>query len=359
MITSDGTPHGRAQAMVTGRNIGQFFGDRPLEILSEISAAQNTPTLRQLNQRARSLTVRYLTSAASSAWLSRFTSAVDKAILKRNVELAGAADLRVCWCFCGAAGRGESITRLAPHVALIAPDEGDPARWQRASEAVVELMNQCGYLPHADKPFEPLFYSAPESEWKQRFSGWLSDPILNQIYRARPLFDLLPVVGDESLWQQLKASTNSGLNGEFLTIVANDCLATLPPLTFFQNAVVDEAGEETSVFRLEECVLRPLVDVGRVFGMAAGNVFGSSTAERFAMARDLVADQAPIFDAASDALRAVLWQQGRVGITENTSGMEISPALLGPYERQILRHGFHSILRLLEFTGEFEWLKVR
>jgi hypothetical protein len=58
---------------------------------------------------------------------------------------------------------------------------------------------------------------------------------------------------------------------------------------------VDETGEETAVFRLEESALRPLVDVGRVFGMAGRKVFGTSTLERFALARRSISDDASIF----------------------------------------------------------------
>src|SRR6185436_14584551 len=99
------------------------------------------------------------------------------------------------------------------------------------------------------------------------------------------------------------------------------------------------------------------VDVGRVFGMAAKKVIGTSTLERFAIARDILPEHASIFEEASDSLRAVFWQQGRAGISQGTNGFEVPPALLGPYERQILRGCFRSIVRLLEFTGDLKWLK--
>jgi hypothetical protein len=101
-----------------------------------------------------------------------------------------------------------------------------------------------------------------------------------------------------------------------------------------------------------------LVDVGRVFGLATGKVFRSSTFERFATAQTSWPEYAPIFREASEALRIVLWQQGRFGITQATSGAELPPAALGPYDRQIMKSAFRAILRLIEFTGNLEWLKV-
>ena len=131
---------------------------------------------------------------------------------------------------------------------------------------------------------------------------------------------------------------------------------SLPPLTFFQDAVVDESGEETAVFRLEHGAVRPLVDVGRVFGVAAGKALGTSTIERFAMAGTLLPEHESIFREASETLRVVLWQQGRIGISQGTDGSELPPALLSRYDRQLLKRGFRSILRLLEFTADSKWL---
>ncbi len=68
-------------------------------------------------------------------------------------------------------------------------------------------------------------------------------------------------------------------------MLANDCLANMPPLTFFQDAVLDKSGEQTTVFKLEESALRPLVDVGRVFGLATRRVVGTSTVDRLTPCR--------------------------------------------------------------------------
>jgi hypothetical protein len=76
------------------------------------------------------------------------------------------------------------------------------------------------------------------------------------------------------------------------------------------------------------------------------------------MAGTLLPEHVSTFREASETLRIVLWQQGRIGISQGTAGSELPPALLSRYDRQILRSGFRSILRLLEFTAELEWLKI-
>jgi CBS domain-containing protein len=280
---------------------------------------------------------------------------IVRQILTMIKPMAGSG--RCCWCLYGSAGTGENLTNVAPQVVLITSDGTPESAWREPFYRALQVLDECGYLPNEATPFEPSFYVANVSEWKARYYNWVSDPILKQFYQARPLFDLRPVFGEESLFSSIEQTVVAALNPEFLHVIANDCLSTIPPLTFFKNAVVDEVGEETAVFRLEEHALRPLIDVGRVFGLASKRVFCTSTLERFKMARSLIPEHASIFEEAVETLRILLWQQGRAGVSQNTSGAEIPPALLGPYDRQVLKRGFRSILRLIEFTGDLEWLK--
>jgi CBS domain-containing protein len=345
------------EGIVTSQDVGKVFGDRPIEILKEISNAVEAPSLRVLNQRARSMVQRYLNNDSSVDWLAGFTSHLDAGIVYKVISMLGANAASGCWCVSGSPGRGENLTAVMPRLVLITEDNEDPSAWRDTFHRVEEFLQQCGYLPPAEAIFESSFYASGVSEWTDRYNGWVRDPILKMFYQARPLFDLCPVYGDSSLFLSVERTVTAALSPEFLHVIANDCLSTIPPLTFFKNAVVDEVGEETSVFRLEEDALRPLVDVGRVFGLASKKVFRTSTLERFELASTLLPEQSSIFREAAQALRVLLWQQGRAGIGQGNSGAEVPPALLGPYDRQLLKKGFRSILRLIEFTGDLEWLK--
>jgi CBS domain-containing protein len=147
-------------------------------------------------------------------------------------------------------------------------------------------------------------------------------------------------------------------NPVFVPLLANDCLSSLPPLTFFRDAVVDEKGESSAIFELEKTTLRPLVDVGRVFGMASGRVLGGSTQERFRLARTLLPEREAIFRQAAETMRIVLYQQARAGIRQQNNGSELLPSMLSHYDRQILRSAFRAILQLLEFTAEGAWMEA-
>ena len=197
---------------------------------------------------------------------------------------------------------------------------------------------------------------ASTAEWQARYEQWLRDPVRAQMYLARPLFDLRPVHGRESLWRDVEATVAGAVDRDLLQVLANDCLASLPPLTFFQDAVVDESGEQTAVFRLEHSALQPLVDVGRVFGMAAKQ--GARHVHARALrARPDAAARARIDLPRGRPRRCASCSGSRraSGSARAPSGSELPPALLSRHDRHVLKSGFRSILRLLEFTGNSPW----
>ena len=355
-ITTDGTPDGRLQAIVTPSDLALFFGEQPATLLRDIRLAGHLRELRELNQRARALTLEYLTGAAAVEWLARLTHLIDAAIVRRILALIGVDPVLGCWCFCGSSGRGESLTRLAPHLLVLLAADDDEASARAAYDRVLDALGECDYLPR-QLPFEHAFHVATVQEWQARYRDWIRDPVMQQMSRARTLFDLRPIHGRRSLWQQIDASVVELVDRDFLHVLAHDCLTMLPPLTFYQDAVVDSGGEHLSTFQLERSALRPLVDVGRVFAMAARKLMGRSTVERFATARALLPEHEQIFREAADTFRVVLWQQGRVGISLGTSGADLPPTLLSRHDRHVLKAGFRSILRLLEFTADRAWLE--
>jgi CBS domain-containing protein len=360
-VTADGSSNGRLHRLVTPADIGRAFGDQPTAILRGIRLATTTGELRELNHRARALALQYLTSAPSVDWLARFLSLADKQIVQRLIAFTGDEPRSACWCFCGASGRAESLTRHAPQLVLVVDDDSATDmhdRFARVSDALAE----CDYLSRVDGAFERSFPRerrvASRAEWRTRYKDWLGDPIRTEMYLARPLFDLRPVHGRQSLWRDLEAAVVAGVDRDLLQVLANDCLASLPPVTFFEDAVVEESGEHMTVFRLEHSALRPLVDVGRVFGMATGKVLGTSTRERLACARRLLPEHESVFREASDTFRILLWQQARIGIGQGTDGTELPPALLSRHDRHVLKSGFRSILRLVELTGNSAWFQT-
>jgi CBS domain-containing protein len=252
------------------------------------------------------------------------------------------------------------MTALAPQVGLVlgggSPDR-EGADWHAR---VMKALQECGYVGRrSPSPPDTAFASGTLEEWQERFRGFVRDPIGNGIYNGRPLFDLRPVLGDRRLVAQLEQVVREEVARAdgFLRLLAHDCLANLPPLAFYRDLVVEDTGERSGVLHLERSALLPLVDVGRVFAIAAGRFFGDSTLERFALARRRHPDRESIFREAADSLRVMLYHKALAGLRRHDGGAEVDPASLSRYDRQVLKSGFASIHRLLEFTAECRWLE--
>ena len=354
-MTDDGSAGGRLLSLLTPRDLAPGFGDQPASILQDVRRAPDASALKSLNRRARAVALQYLTNAGATDWIGRFTSAVDAGILTRLIELTGAA-AGGCWCVCGVSGRAESIARREPRVILILDESADEARARDDYRRVVDAMAGVDYVPRGDVPVEPEMHVATAAGWRRRYTAWMQDPVTEGMAQSRSLFDLRPVTGARGLWQDVSESVAAAVDRDIIRVLAHDCLASVPPLTFYQDVVIEQSGEETPVFRLEHSALAPLVDLGRVFGMAARQVMGTSTLERFVMARRLLPQHEAIFREAAETMRIVLWQQGRAGISQGTAGTELPLSLLSRHDRHVLKSGFPAIQRLLEFSADPAWL---
>ena len=351
------TEGGRLHGLITVADLDPAFGDHPSSILLAIPRAASTEALRRLQQRARAFALDRLTAPSAVEWLAEFLHRVDVAVVQRLAVLMPPPSSDYCWSYFGAAGRGELLSPLCARSLVIVEDGADQQAFALWFAAVQSALPECGYIARGENKFTT---TGSLTQWIERYSGWVNDPLGNQTHNARPLFDLQPVMGDRSLWQTIATKVKQDVQASpiFVPLLANDCLSALPPLTFFRDAVVDDEGESSGIFDLEKSALRPLVDVGRVFGIAAGRALGGSTQERFRLARTLLPEHEAIFRQASETMRVVLYQQARSGIRQQNSGSELQPSMLSHYDRQILKSGFRAILQLLEFTAEGSWMEA-
>jgi CBS domain-containing protein len=360
-LTADGTCQGGLLRMLSAADLQPVFGDNPLTLLQEISHASDIEVLRMLHLRARAFLLAQLTEPSAVDWLAALGDRINVSVVKRLTELAGNENEQWTWCFWGAAGRCELLAPVEPEIALLCEDTANVSRGRQALERLRADLSDCGYVPYPTPEWDDGMLCGAAKTWQERFTQWICDPILSHMYSARPLFDLRPILGNMDSCQRLERSIREAIHGEpsFQRILANDCMSALPPLTFFHDEVVDESGERTEVFELEHRALGPIVEVGRVFGIADERVLGSSTFERLELTRARMPAHGGIFREAAETLRVLLYLQGRTGLRLRNSGNEMLPSQLSRFDRQALKSGFRAIHDLLEFTISRLWTEAR
>jgi hypothetical protein len=141
----------------------------------------------------------------------------------------------------------------------------------------------------------------------------VANPIVHDLYGRRSLFDRIFDV-------PVTPST--------IGILANDTLDHLPPLTFYDGAVLDLDGGRRDTLDLETSALTPITDAARVFALASGRLDPPGTLERLAVAG---------LNDAADAYRVAFYY--------HTVGGRLSR-----YDQLQLKTAFVSIQRLLELT---------
>lgn len=330
--------------VVTAAALTPAFGDHPLAILAEISAAPSRAALGALNARARAWLLAQLSEPPALDWLAAWAAEANRRLLERLLAITGEDRRGALYCFYGAAGREELLTAVAPQVAIIGAE---------APPAFATWLAECGYVD----PAPPS--AASPAEWRANFSGWIHDPVRNAVSSSRALFDLRPVCGPSSLFEELETHVRAELASEpwFLRLLAHDCLSSLPPLTFFRDLVIEDSGARGDVFRLESSALQPLADVGRVFGIFGGQTLGASTRERFGRALRLLPGHETVLAEATETMRVVLFHQARAGLRQGSGGERLPLSQLSRQDRRVLKSGFRSIHNLLEFTASCQWME--
>lgn len=330
--------------IVTAATLAPAFGDHPLAILAEISAAPSLAALCVLNARARAWLLAQLTEPPALDWLAAWAAAANRRLLERLLAITGEDRRSALYCFYGAAGREELLTGVAPQVAIVGGT---------APPCLAAWLAECGY----SDPAQPD--AAPLAEWQARFSGWIHDPVRNAVASSRALFDLRSVCGPARLFDDLETHVRAELAAEpsFLRLLAHDCLASLPPLIFFRDLVIEDYGARGDVFRLESSALQPLADVARVLGIFSGKALGASTRERFGRAARLLPGHETVLAEATETMRVVLFHQARAGLRQGSGGERLPLSQLSRQDRRVLKSGFRSIHNLLQFTASCDWME--
>lgn len=145
----------------------------------------------------------------------------------------------------------------------------------------------------------------------------VAHPLQNDLYGRRALFDRIFDV-------EVTAST--------IGILANDSLDHMPPLTFYDGAVLDLDGGRRAALDLESSALNPIADAARVFALARGRLEPPGVLDR------LAAEDGEVFREAADAYRVAFYY--------HTIGGRLSRS-----DQRLLKTAFVAIQRLLEHTA--------
>ncbi|WP_295884710.1 putative nucleotidyltransferase substrate binding domain-containing protein [uncultured Thiohalocapsa sp.] len=368
VLTANGRLDGPFAGVLTRRDLTRVEGAAPLALIEDMARAPRISELAALRRQAEAVLAAGLTGPDATRWLAPMAGAFNAAVLRRVVGLVEGAlaeqglehpGLDHCWVFFGAAARNELFTRHDLDVGLIY-DDPDPDRARTARAYYLELgrrvgaaLSACGFDVSA-KAISPGHATACRSvhEWERAFTDWIAQPIESCVYRATSLFDMRPVQGDCRLVDRLESHIQGeeDRHPEFVPLLLEDSMANLPPLTFFRGLVVDDEGGYREVLDLQRATLQPVVDIARALALDCGRQ-APTTLERLQVLSPEDDAAALLIEETAAAFRNALYHRARTGYTAGSDGSRVDPSKLTRLEQNLLKSGFRTVLRLMEYTG--------
>lgn len=368
-ITNTGWPESQLQQVITDIDLEINCGRNPALLLREILAAETVADLTYLYQRANTFLVEGLVGPSVIEWFSQMFAEINAALIERLIHIAEAEmmragrvrpELRSEWLLFGRAGRKESLSRMALEPGLIYDDppkdlaEETKAYYSTLFSKVSAKMKACGLQLRANETdTNSNSLCKPLSEWKSFYADLIRDPIINAIYTAREYFDIQNVYGDQELVQELKNSILAELEREeaFIPVLANDTLSNLPPLTFYQDSIIESDGTLTQTLDVEQTALTPIVDAARVLALAGRDITTSNTVQRLTRSASSAHQHASILNDAIEAWRILAYHHAAAVISSDNSSTVIQPKRLSRFEQRLLKSAFDSTRRFIELIS--------
>lgn len=346
MLLADSVAVRMNGCVLSADDLALFCDRNPIRILREIQNAKSIEELAPLVRQADRMVRDGLTQPANVDDCLLLSDKLFAAAVESCIGLAsGNQSRRGCWVAFGSLARGELLQDGAPRIAVIS--DGADAPCLEATSNIASFLAECGL--HSEKSAWPAgsHPCMPLSDWKRFYTETIEDPVGTDLFARREFFDIRKLAGDDALFDQLneRIATKLHSNRALISLLANDTLSKLPPLTFFRGLVMGLDGREQEALQLTEVALNPISDAARVLMLHGGLTDTKATLDRLRKAGDSFPDDRQIFADATEAFRVALHYQVLF------RGASIQPSRLGQYDRRLLKTTFAAILRLLELTA--------
>jgi CBS domain-containing protein len=296
-------------------------------------------------------------------------------LLERLLELLlkemGPSPLEFCWILMGSEGRREQTFATDQDNGLIYRTSGEEIinrageyYLKAFTEQAIDHLVKCGFPPcpggiMASNPK----WRMPQDLWRERFDSWIRVPEPQEVLHATIFFDFRPAYGKLDLAEDLRnfVARQAGREDVFLRYLAQDCLETRPPLSFFRNIIVERDGEHKNTLDIKRRGLVPFMDFARVLALKHG-IKETNTLDRL----ELLAKGGHIPQAlATDAgeafeflLHVRLLHQLELIESGKAPDNRIDPSELSDLEKRTLKDAFGIIGRLQSFLREMFRLNI-
>ncbi|MDJ0608089.1 MAG: putative nucleotidyltransferase substrate binding domain-containing protein [Kiloniellales bacterium] len=275
------TDKGRLAGIITNTNLVRQQTQSAVFMVGDIARRVTHDQLAEVVAQVPKLLMDLVESGATADSIGHIVTSICDATTRRLLTLAerelGPPPLPYVWLASGSQARQEQTGVSDQDNCMVIDDGFDPALhgdyFKSLATRVCDGLNACGYvycpgemMAMTDKWRQPL------SRWQKYFASWIDEPEPMAQMLTSVMFDLRPIWGETGLFEALhdQAVAKAKSNSIFLAHLVSNALTHTPPLGFFRNFVLIRGGEHKHRFDLKHSGVVPVIDIARVYALAAG-----------------------------------------------------------------------------------------
>ncbi len=354
LVTEKGLPRN----VVTHHDLMLLQGKSPLSVARNIERQETLDDLANAQKATVDLIPLLMREGAKASHITRVMAEINDRIMVKILDL-GQAQLGLppapyCWVALGSEGRREQTFKTDQDNALIfADDAGSAAQeyFARLASFVQDALLRCGY------PICLGGFMASNPRWRMDLAGWtaqfrqwISEPVQRGVQNAMIFFDMRPVAGDFSLFDELRVRNSELLAGAgfFKSVLAQVSINHKPPLGFFRTFVVEHSGEHKDELDLKLFGTWPIVSAARLFALDAG-VEQTNTIDRLNALASLEYEDLTLLNDLREAFEFLTVLRLERQLQQMAAGQSISnyisPGGLSNLHKSLLKEAFQTIVQ--------------
>lgn len=346
----------RLVGMLTATDLARHQSTNSAFIATDIRKAKGIDDLARASARLPDLQVQLATAGASALHIGEAVSCITDSITNRLLEMGeaelGAPPAPYVWMAAGSQARREQTSHSDQDNAMIIGDDmaaGDDEYFARLAQYVSDGLNACGfiYCPGDAMATNPQWRQTL-SDWRKDFTTWIEKPEPMALMLSSIFFDMRPVGGDVSLFDQLQHDIlrKTKKNRIFIAYTASNALKHRPPIGFFRQFVLIHGGEHDDTFDIKHRGIVPITDLARTHALSEG-LAPVNTTERLRAVGETPAMSEEMAENLEDALEFIATLRIRHQADQIRLGRKadnyLPPDDLSELEREHLKDAFKVI----------------
>ncbi len=269
--------HGKLVGIVTQTNLTRFQATNTASLVRDVARAERPEALAAVTANIPRLLVQLVGAGNRHETVTRLITDIADAATRRLLTLAeetfGPPPVPYLWLACGSQGRQEQTGVSDQDNCLMLDDavtEADMPYFAALAKFVSDGLDAAGYFycPGDMMATNPR-WCQPVSVWRGYFRRWIDAPNPEAQMLASVMFDLRPIGGARSLFDDLNHETLqvAARNSIFVAHMVSNSLKHTPPLGLLRGFATLRSGEHKNHIDMKLNGVIPIVDLARIYAL--------------------------------------------------------------------------------------------